>query len=597
MWNPDAFVANTIQRKETMKNKLLILVCGLACGVVIALGVQAASARHDNRRPPDRRETPADRRTPNDNDNDKDDDDDDDDDRRSFDDRDDDDDAYVERRFEMNHRDDFDDRFDRDDRMELAARDPRGGPPENRGPRDPRRDGDDRPRDRNEPMRHQRGRPGDQRRGREFDGPPGRPGSDRRPPEDHFDRSGGRGGRDRYAERSSGRFDGPRDFHHGMPMGGSRPGRGDEFRRPPRHPEFEGRHFASRGHGRFGAQIAMHDQPRCNCPHCGQHARFDSCPQCGFHRHPFAGHGHGRFEDFGSGHWNEGHGWGGPHQAAFQHFGPPMGHLQGGAWPHGRFRGAGPAGSPFGRLDTDADGKITKDEVMQLFDKADLNSDGAVSREEFVKSVMASRAGAHGSGTKNDTPPAKSDDAAHDAPNGHHSGDHPAGPPHGFGGGPGGMGPGGPGGFGPGGFRPGRRGGGVGPGGFGRQGRPSADELFQHFDPDHKGKLTKDDVPAPVWEHIISKADADGDGAVTKEELDAHFKKHQPGAPHGNDPHSKPQDSPKEEKPADDKPQAKTANDDAPADADVTVLTSSGSALANFTEAATDAAASHSNVD
>ena len=166
--------------------------------------------------------------------------------------------------------------------------------------------------------------------------------------------------------------------------------------------------------------------------------------------------------------------------------------------------------------------------------------------------------------------------------------------PGGFG--PGGPGPGGFGGFGPGGFGPGRRGGGVGPGGFGRQGRPSAEELFQHLDRDHKGKLTKDDVPAPVWEHI-SKADANGDGAVTKEELDAHFKQHQPGAPHGNEPQSKPEDSLKEEKPADDKPQAKTANDDAPADADVTVLSSSSSAFEIFSEAATDTAANNSNVD
>jgi Ca2+-binding EF-hand superfamily protein len=54
--------------------------------------------------------------------------------------------------------------------------------------------------------------------------------------------------------------------------------------------------------------------------------------------------------------------------------------------------------------------------------------------------------------------------------------------------------------------------------------RPSPDELFSRFDKNKDGKLTKDEVPEPIWEHL-SKADANHDGAVTKEELEAARKK------------------------------------------------------------------------
>ena len=48
--------------------------------------------------------------------------------------------------------------------------------------------------------------------------------------------------------------------------------------------------------------------------------------------------------------------------------------------------------------------------------------------------------------------------------------------------------------------------------------------IFSHADKNHDGKLTKDEVPAPMWEHL-SNADADKDGAVTKEELEKHMQK------------------------------------------------------------------------
>ncbi|MBM3501191.1 MAG: hypothetical protein FJX74_21280, partial [Armatimonadetes bacterium] len=62
--------------------------------------------------------------------------------------------------------------------------------------------------------------------------------------------------------------------------------------------------------------------------------------------------------------------------------------------------------------------------------------------------------------------------------------------------------------------RPGRGGGPGGPGG-----PPSIDQVFERFDLNRDGKLTKDELPEPVAERIM-KADADGDGAVTKEELE-----------------------------------------------------------------------------
>jgi hypothetical protein len=42
--------------------------------------------------------------------------------------------------------------------------------------------------------------------------------------------------------------------------------------------------------------------------------------------------------------------------------------------------------------------------------------------------------------------------------------------------------------------------------------------LFERFDGDGDGKLTKSEAPERVWTHV-SAADGDGDGAVTLDEL------------------------------------------------------------------------------
>ncbi len=52
----------------------------------------------------------------------------------------------------------------------------------------------------------------------------------------------------------------------------------------------------------------------------------------------------------------------------------------------------------------------------------------------------------------------------------------------------------------------------------GRNGRPSALTLFTQFDSNKNGKLSKDEVPAPVWRHLQA-ADGDKDGVVTKDEF------------------------------------------------------------------------------
>ncbi len=52
--------------------------------------------------------------------------------------------------------------------------------------------------------------------------------------------------------------------------------------------------------------------------------------------------------------------------------------------------------------------------------------------------------------------------------------------------------------------------------------RPDPKEMFKRADKNSDGKLTKDEVPERIWEHM-SKADADKDGALTPEELKKAF--------------------------------------------------------------------------
>ena len=94
--------------------------------------------------------------------------------------------------------------------------------------------------------------------------------------------------------------------------------------------------------------------------------------------------------------------------------------------------------------------------------------------------------------------------------------------------------------------------------------------LMERFDKEKKGVLTKADLPEGLWDRI-SKADANSDGSVSKDELETYFKNRRPGhAPKApeSEPGEKPTgDKPKEQKPEDAKPQAQKSDLEQPADA------------------------------
>ena len=62
--------------------------------------------------------------------------------------------------------------------------------------------------------------------------------------------------------------------------------------------------------------------------------------------------------------------------------------------------------------------------------------------------------------------------------------------------------------------------------GKGRRGKGrKGGKLFAKFDKNKDGALTQDEVPERAWTRIV-KADADGNGSVTRAELKTHAKKH-----------------------------------------------------------------------
>ena len=202
---------------------------------------------------------------------------------------------------------------------------------------------------------------------------------------------------------------------------------------------------------------------------------------------------------------------GGPGQGGFggRRGGPDGGPGQGGFGGRGRGGPGGGFGGPGGgpppemmmrmipvlaALDADKDGTISKSEIENAsaaLKKLDKDNDGELSGEEMAPDFSAMR-GRGGRG--------------------------------GFGGGPGGdRGPGGPGGDrGPGGFgdRPGGDRGGPG-------GSDMVDRLMA-MDKNSDGKLTKDELPERV-QRMVERADKDGDGAVSKEEIQAMAKERMGG--------------------------------------------------------------------
>ena len=178
-------------------------------------------------------------------------------------------------------------------------------------------------------------------------------------------------------------------------------------------------------------------------------------------------------------------------------------------------------------IDQNADGKVTKDEVLAAFASVDKNNDGTVTREELFQKISEGRPTP--TAEKPPVAPGKSD----------------------------------------GGGRPDRKrpDGGRGP-------RPES--LFERFDKDHTGTLTKENVPERVWSRI-SKADSNSDGKISKDELETHVKKVRPGR--GD---AKPAE-PKKEEPAEPKPEEPKPADSKPS-AQVVPLDAGQAVSALFTE-------------
>jgi hypothetical protein len=178
--------------------------------------------------------------------------------------------------------------------------------------------------------------------------------------------------------------------------------------------------------------------------------------------------------------------------------------MPGPAWGGWGWRGFGPGGPP-------ARPPIKMPNPDELFKKFDVDGNGSLSREEFAAGIKKVQERFHG-------PKPPGFGPGFGGPGG------PFGPPMMPGPVRGGMGPMGRGPMGPDPMGPGPKGPGpmMGP----PRGVPGPAALVERLDKDNDGKLTKDEVPAPVWERM-SRADANNDGAVTKDELEAARKKMQ----------------------------------------------------------------------
>jgi Ca2+-binding EF-hand superfamily protein len=146
-----------------------------------------------------------------------------------------------------------------------------------------------------------------------------------------------------------------------------------------------------------------------------------------------------------------------------------------------------------GAADTNKDGSITVDELKahaaarrdEMFKRADKNTDGALTADEVGprwQRLQVADADHNGSVTRAELDQARAEGKLRGGHKGHHGG-------------------------------PGGGGGACAKGG-------GHGKMFEQMDKNKDGALTSDEVKDKFWEHLV-KADANHDGKVTKEELEA----------------------------------------------------------------------------
>jgi len=274
------------------------------------------------------------------------------------------------------------------------------------------------------------------------------------------------------------------EFSHRMARRGAGHHRGAGDRRGPhagRHLEGGRRHFADRGDGRGG-----------ECPHCAQAMRRTQHP-----RHGMGERGRGK----------------GRHGAGDRSHRPPV-HGKVGRGPHGGPGQPGPHGPAdmhgpqhvFKMLDSDHDGKLSKDEVLKLHEAQDADHDGFVTIEEIGKHFRSVHK--HQGDEK---APAK-EKSSDKKPEVGKRGRGLAGPPMGH---------------------PGRGMMGMFPGHGGLFGmlppREMLEKLFDKVDADDNGSVTKDEIAEAIWQKA-SAADDNKDGSLSKDEIRKHLRAHMEGA-------------------------------------------------------------------
>jgi len=146
-----------------------------------------------------------------------------------------------------------------------------------------------------------------------------------------------------------------------------------------------------------------------------------------------------------------------------------------------------------GRLDTNKDGKISKDEVLAHHTALDRDGDGEVTREEMLAHFREQHRSQRPEGDKQkDEKDTKAKDARETEAG--KEGERPQRRPFGA-------------------QRPGQA------GGF--RGFPSPDQVFSRLDKNSDGKLSKDELPEGLRERL-SNADTDKDGEISKSEFEEH---------------------------------------------------------------------------